>query len=1267
MTSSARSELAQRLDALYTAAGSPPLKAISARATRELRARNPRGREVSAQRISDWRLGRSVPAKFDGLSAVLSVLIPAARQRRAEPDPPGLYSMTGWHKLWSRAQSERTTDRPAAPALCPYPGLAALTIGDAEFFAGRDSQIDTMRERLDRNLGSGVPLILVGDSGVGKSSLLQAGFAARVQDDFDVLLVTPGAVGGGELESWAAERASEAKPYILAVDQLEELFLPPFDDESADRYLDVLTTLAVRGPAERRRCAGVVAALRADFYTHAARHPALASLLENNQMLLGPPTAEELTAAVVEPAKKQGLRVGDGLVELILADLGVRGADPAIRAGTFPLLAHALRSTWQFRDGDVMSVRAYEQAGGVRGAIAASAEQLWDTFGPRDRATARGILLQLVTPAADGTTVGRHVDRETLIRGCPDRGSATAVLTAMAEARIITQDAYGTSLAHDAVLSAWPRLAEWIDEDREDAIVRHRLRTDADEWVSAGRDRALLYRGSRLAVARDLRSRTPNALSERGVEFLDAAEVVRRRQRLAIRGLALFLVVGAVVTSALAVVSMRQTHRAERERSDAQFAALIAAAQHDQSADPTESAQLARVAEAQRAGDPQARGLLLASQSAPLAATVPAGAGAIYGVAQSSTGLVASGGYDDAVRLWRRDAAQGLIALGPALPASSWVASVAFAPDGRTLFAATGSGLVHRWDVSDPGRPVRAADIDLGHEGAVYSVAVRSDGRWIATAGDDHTVRLHDLLSGTTTTLTGHTGPARTVAFAPDGNTLASGGDDRTALVWDVSDPATAHPLGAPLTGQELSIHAVAFGPDGTTLATGSDDQTFRLWSMRDREAVTALGPPVDAGAAAVWSLAFAPDGRTLVTAGRDGTAALWSITDPRRPVPVGMPLNGSRGALAAAVFLGDDQVLTGGQAGSLQVWTLSPAAVAGHTSLVQAPSFDASGRVMATGSWDGQVLLWDTSGATPRPISTVLPPADDMRVENVALAPDGATLAVTRSDTGDVLLFDTSTPSAPRPLATLAVPGARYAHEIAFSPESRLLATAFDDSRVQLWDLTDRAHPAARPDPLTGPAGWVNAVAFAPDGSRLYAVSGEGRLHGWDLRANQHTSTVLADHRGGLNAVSISRDGTLIATGGDDQIVRILRVRGDRAEEVSAMSGHTSTIRSVSFDPTSHLLATGADDQTVRLWSVADPAAPQAIGPSIVPRGTVRWRVQFSPAGVLAAGGENAVLSWLTTNTGATADRVCTASNGTGLDDEWRRWTAQLADACAR
>ncbi|MEE3852168.1 hypothetical protein VZC37_17630 [Gordonia sp. LSe1-13] len=1270
MAADPRAELARRLDVLYTDAGSPPLKAVSARATRELRARDPRGRDIAAQRISDWRRGRSVPAKFDGLASVLSVLIVAARRNNPEPSEPGLYSATEWRKLWERAQHDRAGATRTEPEVCPYPGLAPLTIGDSEFFAGRHGQVDTMLTWFGQTSAAGELLVLVGASGSGKSSLLQAGFAARIRDDVDVLLVTPTAVPADGLEAWVRDRASASKPFVLAVDQLEELFVAPFDDTAASSYLDVLVALSAPGEAGPGECSGVVAALRADFYPAAAEHPPLAHALQHNQMLLGPPTVDELTAAIVEPARSQGLTVGDGLVELILADLGVRAdtASEPVRVGTFPLLAHAMRSTWQFREGKVLSVRAYEKAGGVRGAIAASAEECWDTFSTEEREVARTILLELVTPVPDGSAVGRRVDRDDLYHRSPDRAAADTVLEALAGARIITHDAHGTSLSHDAVIAAWPRLADWVEEDREDAFTRLRIQGDADEWVASEKDRSLLYRGSRLAVADDLAARSPATLSPAAADFLSSAQLVRRRQTNIRRAIAVLLVVGVVVTSVLAVVSMRQSQRAERERADAQYAALIASGLRDQSANPTESAQLALAANVERPDDPAARGLLLASQSSPLAATYAGHRGAIYGTAQSSTGLIASGGYDNSVRLWRHDTEQGLLAIGEPLSTSSWVTAVAFSPDGGVLFATGATGTIARWDVTDPARPVPLDEIDVGHTGTAYAVAMRPDGRWIATAGDDRSVRLYDLVTGEVRVLTGHTAPVRTVAFSPDGRLLVSGSDDRTARVWDTADPARPGQIGAPLTGQTLTIHSVAFSPDGTTLATGSDDQSFRLWSVRGRGEVVPLGGPVDAHSAAVWSVAFSPDGTALATAAWDGTAALWSLADPAHPIPLGQPMNGSRGGLTTVSFLDGPRVLTGGQDGQLRVWTLSPATISGHTRRVQSPAFDAAGRLMATGSWDGQVLLWDVSGERPARISAV-PLAGDARVENVALAPDGSMLAMTSLDTGDVELYDTTDPARPGPLAVLSNPAARYTHELAFSPDSSTLATASDDSSVQLWDLADPTRPTRRGEPLTGPDGWITAVEFTPDGSRLFGASADQRLHEWDVAAGASASQVVAAQDGPINALSIDADGSLLAAAGDDQIIRIMSIdddtNGDLIDEVTRLYGHDSTIRSVSFDPTSDLLASGADDQTVRLWSLEDLDAPQPIGRSLAPPGTVRWQVEFGPRGQLSAGGENGALRWWSTDETHIADRVCAATVGTELGNDQDLWADELANAC--
>jgi WD40 repeat protein len=193
-----------------------------------------------------------------------------------------------------------------------------------------------------------------------------------------------------------------------------------------------------------------------------------------------------------------------------------------------------------------------------------------------------------------------------------------------------------------------------------------------------------------------------------------------------------------------------------------------------------------------------------------------------------------------------------------------------------------------------------------------------------------------------------------------------------------------------------------------------------------------------------------------------------------------------------------------------------------------------------------------------------------------------------------------------------------------------------------------------------------VNAVTFSPDGSRLYAASADRRVHRWDLTGGAPTSTVIAEHGGPVNALSISADGTLLAAGGDDQIVRIMAISGDDVQEVTQLHGHSSTVRSVSFDPTSRLLATGADDQTVRLWALDDPAAPSAIGETLVPSGVVRWRVAFSPTGALGGGGENGVLGWWTTDVDTSADRICAATHGTELDGELAQWSDEAAEACA-
>ncbi|WP_131792617.1 WD40 repeat domain-containing serine/threonine protein kinase, partial [Candidatus Protofrankia datiscae] len=163
---------------------------------------------------------------------------------------------------------------------------------------------------------------------------------------------------------------------------------------------------------------------------------------------------------------------------------------------------------------------------------------------------------------------------------------------------------------------------------------------------------------------------------------------------------------------------------------------------------------------------------------------------------------------------------------------TSWVESIAFAPDGHTLASANGDGTIRLWDVSDRSAPRTLGAPLTGHTDRVRSVAFSPDGRTLASASHDHTVRLWDVSDRSAphplgTPLTGHTDWVGSVTFAPDGRTLASASGDGTIRLWDVSNRSTPHLLGVPLTGHTSWVVSVAFTRDGRTLASASDDHTI--------------------------------------------------------------------------------------------------------------------------------------------------------------------------------------------------------------------------------------------------------------------------------------------------------------------------------------------------------------------------------------------------------------------------------------------------------
>ena len=292
---------------------------------------------------------------------------------------------------------------------------------------------------------------------------------------------------------------------MLLVDQCEEAFSLCPDAAERKRFLDALVRRAEREP--------LVVAMRADRLAEVSGHPGFARLLERGLHLLGAMSEQGLREAVQAPARQAGLLIEAGLVDLLVGE--VEGTP-----GALPMLSHALLETWKRREGNTLTVDGYTATGGIRRAVAQTAEQVYATIDPEHRQKLRDLVLRLVTAGAEGEPVRSRVPRR-LLSGDPAHEHLIDLLVA---SRLVTSDAGIVEIAHEALARAWPRLSAWLDEDVEGQRILHHLSGSADAWNSMGRPDSELYRGARATQALQWKARQDTTLTDTEVAFLEATE-----------------------------------------------------------------------------------------------------------------------------------------------------------------------------------------------------------------------------------------------------------------------------------------------------------------------------------------------------------------------------------------------------------------------------------------------------------------------------------------------------------------------------------------------------------------------------------------------------------------------------------------------------------------------------------------------------------------------------------------------------------------------
>ena len=1127
---------------------------------------------------------------------------------------------------------------PAGEIRNPYKGLRAFLEADAADFFGREAVTKRLVRRLEGDQPHSRFLAVVGPSGSGKSSVVRAGLVPAVRrgslpgsERWYVIDMIPGPHPLRELESALLGLAVAPPPALLdelegdirgllravdrvlpdpdaelliVLDQFEEVFTL-IDDE--DERFHILESLRVATTDAGSRVR-VIATLRADFFDQPLSVRGFGDLLAERTEAITPMSPEELERAIVAPAERTGLTVEPRLLAAMIADV-------VDRPGALPLLQFTLTELAERREDGVLTLVGYRRIGGVSGALARRAEQLFEAMNEAARDACRQVFLRLVTLGEGSEDTRRRVRRSEL-QPLSDARTLDGVLDAFGRHRLLSFDRDPATreptveIAHEALLGAWDRLSGWIDEARDDIRTQRRLAAAVAEWESAERDPSYLLHGARLDQVQEWAGTTTLALSEADRAYVDeGVEVQRavsereraleRRSVRRLRSLVALGVAAALIATTLTVVAVNQRGRAEDE-------ARVAAAR-----------ELAAAAVAELDLDAE-RSILLAMEAVDTTRSVD---GSVLPVAAEALHRAVGASR---IEMW-------IPGVGGDLDWSS-----------RGEFVTTGEfteedpreiGIV---DIRDPasGEIVRSfAGDDQGFQHMAFS----ADGSMLAMAGNDGTLKVLDPTTGELRASVPGNGPARgpslsgdgslaaaawdrlqvvdlstqrvlefpmppetnATAFSPDGTQIALAGGYLPGVVW-VIDIATGDVR--KLTRPGLALTSVAWSPEGRYIAAGGWESDVPVWDARGgRQPRFILTGHTDSAHWLDWS----PDSSTLVTGSWDGTAKVWGITDQGASelMTLGTP---QEGRISGVAFSGDGtQVMTGSETSAVKIWDVGPS---GDAEWANVPNegdmtFARGGSELITSSEvDGTVTALDIDTGQRHLIGSP-PSVGDWRDVNHDLSPDGASIAIGYGGVGTQLsVRDVATGNELfavdddvsgvdwSPSGEYVAVGSRGVVSIydrsgdevfalpgeagQFGPRG-LIATVTDgeDNPVDVWDWRREELIATLPTKS-------EFVAFDPTGERIAT----DELEIWDV-ASEKVSLRLTYPLPEVDALAFSPDGTRLAVGSGGEVrlfdsgsgAELLVLRGHRGVEVAK----------VVFSPDGTMLASLGEEDGTRVWAL--------------------------------------------------------------------------------
>ncbi len=1124
----------------------------------------------------------------------------------------------------------------------PYRGLLAFQPQHARFFFGRDRE----RQSILRTLGALEQeqrpryLVVAGASGTGKSSVVFAGavpdllgdtataraaeqerIAAMVAqleatlghlgDDavsralatlqgslvdsgpggrWELVRMRPGSDPKAHLAEALNRRRDPSARLLLIIDQLEELFTlaPEQDRDDFARRLWSLARLPDSGVS-------VLTTIRVDFLGHCGDVVVDESGLrldrvaydENHRVFVAQMGVAEMRAAIVEPARKVGLTLEDGLAERMLAE--VEG-----EPGALPVLSYTLDLLWQRREHGRLTQAAYEALGGVVGALHRKADSLLGSFDEARRTQARRLLVQLVGIRDDGALdTRRRVEIAGMLPGQPEaREQFSHVLDAFVDARLLVRGEEGgistIEVAHEALIRKWDRLRDWVLEDKDKLQELQELKVWADQCKQYG----TVLTGEQLVKATAVQSRFSEDLDGATNALIQKSHRRRRRRELAVRAIAVISVLAAIAFGMVGSYGLEQAQLAEFEKGLAESKAEQAAIASAKAEKEKEKAQEA-MAEAHAARDEAVKAL--AEAEAARGEAVQARGEAVQQHQRAVMAAREALRQQEFAEMSESKARDTLRMLAVRELRHDPTRAVPFlkSVDARDDFPAWSAEAWHALQ-----HPLGTRVVGTGELATEHGVAFDPSRDRLALGLADGRVMVVDSGAQSARVLGTPGGAIQTLAFSPDGRWLGVALSSGSVALYGGSELALVRRIDDPLG----TVWTLDFTQDSSRLVFGSRDGKARVVSLPHGNVVHTLEH-----GGAVWTTDYDSARGLLLTASADGTTRIWGADGLEQQRLQICPQDRPCSALAARFDPSGRQVLASGAMNTAYVW--EPASgrkvsLAGHGSYVVDAAFrPARTGQVATLTWDGVVRLFSVPATGEGGQLLVELPRADGQVLAMRFSGDGRSLA-TAHDTGVVRLWRLGEGGAILQSRRL-VGHSGETVSAWFDGASQQVHTVDFDGQVRTWPV-QHAPMSRRLEGVNGRS--VEALGFTSDGQVLVARSNDGSVAAWTLRGEP---TAVPASLPELTAASSAAAGGLAASAGSGGEVYISSPGSEGTPVV--LREHYGAVHTLALSPDGRSVATASMDGALRSWSLLSLSAlGDRLSAKDSPCAEVADRVQF-------------------------------------------------------